>query len=90
MSTIFIYTPLTQPTTHNMNSVFIMLCGISLLLLLPAFLSPELVKKQKQTNSKHFINALARNKLKQRRCREHKLRASELMLLVDNMLNVRI
>ena len=73
-----------------MNSVFLMLCGISLLLLLPAFLSPELTKKQKQTNSKHFFNALTSNKLKQRRCREHKLRDSELMLVVVTMLNVGI
>ena len=83
-------TPLIQSTTHNMNSILIMVCGISLLLVLPAFLSPELVRKQRQTNSKHFFDAMARNKLKQRRCREHKLRDSELMLVMVTMLNIGI
>ena len=88
--TLSLQAPLIQSTTHNMNSILIMVCGISLLLVLPAFLSPELVRKQKQTNSKHLFNALARNKLKQRRCREHKLRDSELMLVMVTMLNIGI
>ena len=73
-----------------MNTVFYMLCGIILLLLLPSFLSPGLIKKQKQTDAKGFINNLDRQKLKQRRCKEHKLKDSEIMLMFIAILNVGV
>ena len=65
-----------------------MLCGITLLLLLPSFLAPGAIKKQ--TNSKQFMDTLVRHKLKQKPCKEHRLKDSEMMLMLVTMLNIGV
>ena len=65
-----------------------MVCGIVLLLLLPNFLSPGLIEKQR--NSKQFIDSIAPHRLKQRRCRDHRLKDSEIALMIITILNVAV
>ena len=65
-----------------------MLCGITLLLLLPSFLTPGFIKKQ--TDSKQFLDTLVRHKTKQRPCKEHRLKDSEIMLMLVTILNIAV
>ena len=65
-----------------------MLCAIILLLLLPSFLAPGLTKKQ--TSSKQFMDTLVRHKIKQKPCKGHRLKDTEILLMLVTMLNVAV
>ena len=71
-----------------MYPIFYMLCGIILLLLLPSFLAPGLHKKQE--NSKQFMDTLVRHKMKQKPCKEHRLKDMEIMLMLVTILNIGV
>ena len=71
-----------------MNAIFYMLCAIILLLLLPSFLAPGLTKKQ--TSSKQFMDTLVRHKLKQKPCKEHRMKDSEMLLMLITMMNIAV
>ena len=82
------HTSLKQLTTGSMYPIFYMICGIILLLLLPSFLAPGLFKKQE--NSKQFMDTLVRHKLKQKPCKEHKLKDMEVLLMLVTILNIGV
>ena len=82
------HTSLKQLTTGSMYPIFYMICGIILLLLLPSFLAPGLFKKQ--GNSKQFMDTLVRHKLKQKPCKEHKLKDMEVLLMLVTILNIGV
>ena len=71
-----------------MHAIFYMLCAIILLLLLPSLLAPGITKKQ--SSSKQFMDTLVRHKIKQKPCKEHGLKDSEMLLMLVTMLNVAV